>query len=318
MTFSHNIATAVRPPVLIASNKNSATPYNGPSDDQRHHQGDLAGRFNNNRGFNNRPGGIHRKAPTIPTRVPSTPSFKSRGTPNRDGIIFKRVYNNAANPTRSAVPTAGDGFYSGTMGSSFAQTRFTVPTIVAGKKVDIQYSMQSRDSRSPEDSAAFAKKVWEQNQIDWNPSGKPATIFQARDPNGALIKDRVSLFNTVRNMQTMTVTGSVDGRKFTATMAYKIDIDPVTKQRYFYVGLQTGGGAPSGVTTNQYRLLVNIARQNGFTEIRTIRDQERTNRLDHKLFGAYTYRTVPMPDGTNVYYNKIPIINNPKLDRMFR
>lgn len=311
MTFNYNIATAVRPTALLASNNASATPYDGQSDQKRQDQGDVAGRFNNNRGFNNRPGSIRRPLPKTPDRLPSTPSFKSRGTPNRDGIIFKRV--NQPYPTRSAVPAAGDSFYQRTIGSSFAQTGFTIPTLVNGQQVDIKYSIQSRDSRSAVDSAAFAKKVWDQNQADWNPPGKPAKFFQARDSNGAAPKDRISLLKTVQNMQTITVTGTVDGKPFTATMAYKIDIDPVTKERFFYVGLQTGRDAPSEVKTNQYRLMVQIARQNGFTEIRTIRDQEKTNKLDKRLFNAVTYRTVQNPDGTNVYYNKIPLINNPKL-----
>ena len=313
-----------RPQVIyVVNNPNAKQGNNSQSQDnqkqqgQGQEQGDVAGRFGNN-GYNNRPGGYRPTTPNRPSvvpgklpAVPGTSRYKDR-SPASGNYKFNPVISN---PIKTAIPAGSSNFYQGTVGTSFAQKRFTIPTDVGGKVVNVEYNVQSSGARTPDASASFARNVWEQNQADWNPPGKQATIYRARDPEGALLKDRVTLFDTVRAMQTITATGTVDNKKFVATIAYKIGFDPSTQQRYFYIGLQSGGGAPGSVVANQYRLLINIARENGFTEIRTIRDRPGTNRQDRMQFNAETYRQVGTGKDT-VYFNKIKLYGNPKMDAL--
>jgi hypothetical protein len=213
------------------------------------------------------------------------------------------------------IPPIGDLFYMST-NRRVINDSITIADPAGGpsKTAKVTYTIRNSATQTGQEAGEFATYVQRQNPADWG----SASIWRARTDvplhrqNEELVplKDRISLFNTVRGMNTITAVVTVDGKEYTATIAYRVRWDPVTKQNHFYVGLQTSPkGTPVAVTLALYKLVARAALAAGFDSIYTIRDRPATNKLDQRLFGAVTEREIVPGE---VFYNRIQITGNPK------
>jgi hypothetical protein len=243
-----------------------------------------------------------------PTSLPPTGGPRGGGPlpNNEDGSVATRI------------PVVGDAFYT-SPNRQVINTSATVTDKASGvsQTVPVSYTIRKPGTQTGEEARNFARFVQTQNDADWG----SATIWGSRTqvPQGRWndeqvpVKDRISLFNTVRGMNTITVETQVNGKAYTATIAYRVRYDPATKQNHFYVGLQTSPkGTPAEVTLSLYKLVARAALAAGYDSIYTIRDRPATNRLDKSLFGAETVREI-VPG--KVFYNRIPITGNPKAEQ---